>query len=128
MTAREPERRGLNIDAALLAYLLPVLGPAYILALRREDAFSRYHAIQSLSIVAALILAPAVLDPFLMAYFLTAIWWGRRSIRVCTGRRRLPGCGRRLGGGNRQCSPCAQVPGAIFWADSASLNAHLLGG
>ena len=56
----ESGRGGLNIDAALLAYLLPVLGPAYILALRRDDAFSRYHALQSLSIVAALILAPAV--------------------------------------------------------------------
>ncbi len=55
----ESGRGGLNIDAALLAYLLPVLGPAYILALRRDDAFSRYHALQSLSIVAALILAPA---------------------------------------------------------------------
>ena len=60
MTESEMERRGPNIDAALLAYLLPVLGPAYILALRKEDSFSRYHAMQSLSIVAALILAPAV--------------------------------------------------------------------
>lgn len=60
MTGSETGRRGLNVDAALLAYLLPVLGPAYILSLRREDAFSRYHALQSLSIVAALILAPAV--------------------------------------------------------------------
>ncbi len=60
MTGNEIERRGLNVDAALLAYLLPVLGPAYILLLRKDDAFSRYHAMQSLSIVAALILAPAV--------------------------------------------------------------------
>ena len=60
MTGNQTARRGLNVDAALLAYLLPVLGPAYILALRRDDAFSRYHALQSLSIVAALILAPAV--------------------------------------------------------------------
>lgn len=60
MTGNETERRGLNVDAALLAYLLPVLGPAYILALRKDDAFSRYHALQSLSIVAALILAPTV--------------------------------------------------------------------
>lgn len=60
MTGNEIERRGLNVDAALLAYLLPVLGPAYILVLRRDDAFSCYHALQSLSIVAALVLAPAV--------------------------------------------------------------------
>lgn len=56
----ETARGGLNVDAALLAYLLPVLGPVYILALRKDDSFSRYHALQSLSIVAALILAPAV--------------------------------------------------------------------
>ena len=56
----ETGRGGLNVDVALLAYLLPVLGPAYILALRKDDSFSRYHALQSLSIVAALILAPAV--------------------------------------------------------------------
>ena len=48
------------IDTALLAYLIPVLGPAYILVLRKEDAFSRFHALQSLSIVLALILAPVV--------------------------------------------------------------------
>ena len=29
----------INIDAALLAYLIPLLGPAYILTLRRDDAF-----------------------------------------------------------------------------------------
>lgn len=56
----ESRSAGINIDAALLAYLLPVLGPAYILVLRKDDEFSRYHALQSLSIVAALILAPAV--------------------------------------------------------------------
>ena len=60
MTGSESEKSWLNVDAALLAYLLPVLGPAYIRALRKDDAFSRYHAIQSLSIVVALILAPAV--------------------------------------------------------------------
>ena len=49
----------LNIDAALLAYLIPVLGPVCILALRRDDAFSRYHAFQGLAIVLALLLAPA---------------------------------------------------------------------
>ena len=32
----------INIDAALLAYLIPVLGPAYILVLRKDDSFSRY--------------------------------------------------------------------------------------
>ena len=60
MTDSETEQRGLNVDAALLAYLVPILGPVYILVLRKEDAFSRFHAMQSLSIVAALILAPAV--------------------------------------------------------------------
>lgn len=60
MTANEPAKSGLNVDTALLAYLVPVIGPAYILALRKDDSFSRYHAMQSLSIVAALILAPAV--------------------------------------------------------------------
>lgn len=60
MTANESSRSGLNVDAALLAYLVPVLGPAYILALRKDDSFSRFHAMQSLSIVAALILAPAI--------------------------------------------------------------------
>jgi uncharacterized membrane protein len=60
MTRSDSGGRYLNIDAALLAYLIPVLGPAYILALRKEDAFSRFHARQSLLIVLALILAPAV--------------------------------------------------------------------
>ncbi len=49
----------INIDAALLAYLIPALGPAYILVLRKDDSFSRYHALQGLSIVLALILAPS---------------------------------------------------------------------
>ena len=49
----------INIAAALLAYLIPVLGSAYILALRKDDAFSRYHAFQGLTIVLAMILAPA---------------------------------------------------------------------
>ena len=49
----------INIDAALLAYLVPLLGPAYILILRRDDAFSRYHAFQAMTLVLALILAPA---------------------------------------------------------------------
>ena len=49
----------INIDAALLAYLIPALGPAYILVLRKDDSFSRYHAFQGLALVLALILAPA---------------------------------------------------------------------
>ena len=48
-----------NIDIALLAYLVPVLGPAYILAWRKEDEFGRYHAVQGLTLVLALVLAPA---------------------------------------------------------------------
>ena len=47
MTANESSRSGLNVDAALFAYLVPVLGPAYILALRKDDSFSRFHAMQS---------------------------------------------------------------------------------
>lgn len=47
-----------NIDVALLAYIVPVLGPAYILALRREDDFGRFHAMQCLTLVLALVLAP----------------------------------------------------------------------
>ncbi len=58
MTQNASDGRQLNIDAALLAYLIPVLGPVYILALRKDDAFSRFHALQSLLIVLALILAP----------------------------------------------------------------------
>ena len=49
----------INIDAAPLAYLISLLGPAYSLALRRDDAFSRDHAFQALALVLALILAPA---------------------------------------------------------------------
>ena len=60
MSDSQTKKSWINVDAALLAYLLPVLGPVYILTMRKEDAFSRYHAIQSLSIVAALIMAPAV--------------------------------------------------------------------
>ena len=48
----------INIDVALLAYLTPVLGSAYILLLRREDGFGRYHALQGLTLVLALVLAP----------------------------------------------------------------------
>ena len=59
MTANEAGGRRVNIDAALLAYLLPVLGPAYILLLRKDVGFARYHAFQSLTIVLAMILAPA---------------------------------------------------------------------
>ncbi len=47
-----------NIDVALLAYLVPVLGPAYILALRKQDEFGRYHAVQGLTLVLALVMAP----------------------------------------------------------------------
>ena len=47
-----------NIDVALLAYIVPVLGPAYILALRREDDFGRFHAMQGMTLVLALVLAP----------------------------------------------------------------------
>lgn len=50
----------LNIDAALLAYLLPVLGPAYILLLRKDDSFARFHAFQSLLLVLAIILVPVI--------------------------------------------------------------------
>ena len=64
----------LNVDAALLAYLLPVIGPAYILALRKDDSFSRYHAIQSLTIVMALILAPVVW--FLFAWLVSLLPFG----------------------------------------------------
>lgn len=59
MTASEAGGRRINVDAALLAYLLPVLGPAYILLLRKDDSFAKYHAIQSLTIILAMILAPA---------------------------------------------------------------------
>ncbi len=50
----------INVDAALLAYLIPVLGPAYILLLRKEDGFGRFHALQGLKLAAALVLAPVV--------------------------------------------------------------------
>lgn len=58
MTQDIPGGRQLNIDAALLAYLVPVLGPAYILLARRDDDFVRYHAVQSLQLVLALALIP----------------------------------------------------------------------
>lgn len=60
MTASETGGPRINVDAALLAYLLPIVGPAYILGMRRRDDFARYHAVQSLTIVLAMILAPAV--------------------------------------------------------------------
>lgn len=59
MSEIQPAGRRVNIDAALLAYLLPLLGPAYILVLRKRDSFSRYHAWQGLSLASALLLAPA---------------------------------------------------------------------
>lgn len=67
-------RGKINVDAALLAYLIPVLGPVYILALRKEDSFSRYHAFQSLSIVFALILAPVAW--FLFAWLVALLPYG----------------------------------------------------
>lgn len=60
MTASATGGPRINVDAALLAYLLPIVGPAYILALRRRDEFARYHAVQSLTIILAMVLAPAV--------------------------------------------------------------------
>lgn len=48
-----------SIEVALLAYLVPVLGPAYILTFRKEDEFGRFHAVQGLTLVLALLLAPA---------------------------------------------------------------------
>lgn len=60
MNERSSAGNRINIDAALLAYLVPVLGSAYILLLRKDDDFSRYHAYQGLTLVLALILAPAV--------------------------------------------------------------------
>ena len=45
---------------AFLAYLLLVVGALYILLFRRKDEFAAFHARQSLVLVAAAILAPAI--------------------------------------------------------------------
>ena len=74
MTEDLSARGKINVDAALLAYLLPVVGPVYILALRKDDAFSRYHAFQSLTIVLALILAPAAW--FLFSWLVSLLPFG----------------------------------------------------
>ncbi|MCY4092471.1 MAG: hypothetical protein OXF62_16775 [Caldilineaceae bacterium] len=52
-------RGRVNVDVALLAYLVPLLGSAYILSFRKEDEFGRFHAVQGLTLVLALVLAPA---------------------------------------------------------------------
>ena len=106
MTEDLSARGKINVDAALLAYLLPVVGPVYILALRKDDAFSRYHAFQSLTIVLALILAPTAW--FLFSWLVSSPALRRRSCSIyfCLGDRCLFGGSRVLGGGNRQCTSC----------------------
>ena len=49
-----------NRFPALLAYLLPVLGPLYVFITHRKDRFSFYHAKQALTITLVAILAPVV--------------------------------------------------------------------
>ncbi|RLT45614.1 MAG: hypothetical protein DWI57_00090 [Chloroflexi bacterium] len=45
---------------AFLSYLLLVVGAVYVLLFHRKDEFAAFHARQSLVLVAAAILAPAV--------------------------------------------------------------------
>lgn len=43
---------------AFLSYLLPVVGPIFVLLARRQDEFAAFHARQSLALVAGALLAP----------------------------------------------------------------------
>jgi uncharacterized membrane protein len=45
---------------ALLTYLIPVIAPLYVIFTRPKDIFARYHAYQSLALIAGVILVPAV--------------------------------------------------------------------
>jgi uncharacterized membrane protein len=49
-----------NRFPALLAYLIPILGPLYVFISYRKDRFALYHAKQALTITIVAILAPVV--------------------------------------------------------------------
>ena len=119
MTENESPAGRINIDIALLAYLIPVLGSAYILALRKDDGFGRFHAFQGLTLVLALILAPAawflfsglvsflpfggVIAAYVFAlviavYFAVVVAWVAGIVNVLRARQRpVPFFGRILG-------------------------------
>lgn len=50
----------MNVDMALIAYLLPFVGPGIILLTGAGDAFARFHARQSLALFGSLLVAPIV--------------------------------------------------------------------
>jgi uncharacterized membrane protein len=45
---------------APLNYLLPVIGPLYIISARRQDTVALYHAYQSLALVVAAVVVPVI--------------------------------------------------------------------
>ena len=47
-----------NDTLAVLAYVIPILGPIYLMLARRENAYIRYHARQMLALALAMIVLP----------------------------------------------------------------------
>ncbi|RME63888.1 MAG: hypothetical protein D6790_04055, partial [Caldilineae bacterium] len=59
---------------AIIAYLIPLIGPLFILLARRNDVLARYHARQSLGLLAVVIIAP--LAWLVAAYAVAALPYG----------------------------------------------------
>ena len=47
-----------NRTLAYLSYLIPVIVPLYVIFTQRKEVFSRYHAFQSLALVAGAVIVP----------------------------------------------------------------------
>lgn len=47
-----------NRTLAFLSYLIPVIVPLYVIFTQRKEVFSRYHAFQSLALVAGAVIVP----------------------------------------------------------------------
>ena len=74
MTVSTSSSQKVSPDLALLAYLIPFLGPLFIFLTRRDDDFARYHAWQGLSLCLATVLAPVIWA--VVAWLLTWIPYG----------------------------------------------------
>ncbi len=49
-----------NRPLALLAYIVPLLGPLFIIGVQRRAAFALYHACQSLALLLGIVVVPAL--------------------------------------------------------------------
>ncbi|MEZ4635260.1 MAG: hypothetical protein R2856_09870 [Caldilineaceae bacterium] len=49
-----------NRTLAFLSYLVPVIMPLFVIFTQRKDVFARYHAFQSLALIAGAVAVPIV--------------------------------------------------------------------